>query len=605
MTFRASSLVAAAMFMWIGCGRQAATRRADSQAAPSALPWFQDITQRCKLNFVQEPGPTGSYFMPQIMGSGGAMFDFDNDGRLDIYLIHNGGPKGHKNQLFHQEQDGTFNDVSAGSGLDVAGYGMGVAIGDVNNDGLPDVLLTEYGHVRLFLNNGNGTFTDITQQAGIVDSSWATSAAFADYDRDGLLDLVVTHYLAYDPSRPCAETDGKPDYCGPTAFDGVVTRLYHNLGGPVRRSVSGCRSDGVTGSASDGNAPPPPRRASSSTVPRFEDVTFSAGLANKPGPGLAVVCLDFDGDGWPDIFVANDGKPNYLWMNQRNGTFTEEAVQRGLAFNLLGHFEGNMGIAVGDTTGSGLFDLFVTHLTSENNTFWRQISPGNFTDRSAAAGIATEQRGTGFGTVMADFDLDGNIDLALVNGRVNRAAPAIGSAPPASAPGSFWDSYVERSQLFANDGAGRMLDISDANPAFCGQAHVARGLVTGDLFNDGSMDLLVTVVGDSARLLKNVVARQNKHWLEVRAVLPRAGGRDAYGARVAVTAEGKRHTRWVTPAGSYLSSADPRCHFGLGTTRRVDTVEILWPDGNLESFVPPEVDRLVVLAQGEGRGVAR
>jgi hypothetical protein len=536
-------------------------------------PWFVDITSDVGLTFVHDAGPVGRYFMPQIMGSGVALFDFNNDGRLDIYLIQNGGPDSHSsNRLFRQEPDGRFTDVSVGSGLDIAGYGMGVAVGDINNDGWADVLVTQFGGARLFLNQGGGTFREITQEAGLDNLNWATSASFVDYDRDGWVDLVVVNYVDYDASRPCSGSGGKPDYCHPNVFPGTVARLYRNLG--------------------------------SARVPRFEDVTLKSGLARLPGTGLGVVCADFDGDGWPDLFVANDAQPNHLWINQRNGTFTEEAIQRGLAYNGLGHVQGNMGIALGDVSGHSLFDLFVTHLTEEANTLWGQGPRGMFHDCTAAAGLADSRwRATGFGTVLADFDHDGALDIAVANGRVSRAKLTTPDARAVEILGSFWSQYGERNQLFANDGTGRFRDLSSANEPFCGNPNVARGLAYGDIDGDGAIDLLVTVVAGPARLYKNVAPKRG-HWLMVRALDP-ALRRDAYGAEVTVVAGGRRWLRWVNPGSSYLCSNDPRVHFGLGQTECVDSIEVIWPDGTTETFPGGAVDRMLELRKGDGKSQQR
>ncbi len=528
--------------------------------------WFADVTDEVGLDFVHDAGPFGDYFMPQVMGSGAALFDYDGDGRLDLYLLQNGGPHGATNRLYHQEPDGRFRDVSAGSGLDVAGYGMGVAVGDVNNDGRPDVLITEYGRLRLFLNNGNGTFTDVTEPAGLSNAGWGTSAAFVDYDRDGWLDLAVVNYLQYDPTWPCTTASGQPDFCAPRTFPGRAARLFHNRG----------------------------QRAGAGGGVRFEDVTVSSGLGGLSGPGLGVVCADFDGDGWPDLFVANDGQPNRLWINRHGGTFRDEAVRRGVAYNGMGQAEAGMGIALGDVDGDGLFDLFVTHLTEERNALWRQGPRGLFRDGTAGCGLAGPRaRGTGFGTILGDFDQDGALDVDVVNGRVSRAA-----APANPALGPPWGPYAECNRLFANDGTGRFRDISGQNPAFCGTANVARGLACGDLDGDGALDLLVTTVGGRARLYRNVAPRRG-HWLLVRALDP-ALRRDAYGAEVRVRAGGRSWVRWVNPAGSYLCSGDARAHFGLGEAARVDGIDVLWPDGLAETFPGGDADRQVVLSRGTG-----
>src|SRR5438132_1768711 len=457
-----------------GCRQQNTTARAIQFSGP---PWFVDVTKESGLNFVHELGsvPLDQYFMPHLLGSGVAVFDFDNDSRLDIYLVQNGGPRSQAtNRLFRQRADGRFVDVSKGSGLDIVGHGMGVAIGDVNNDGWPDVVVTEYCGIRLFLNNGNGTFTEVTAEAGLENPLWATSASFIDYDRDGWLDLVVTNYVDYDPTRRCSRSEGnRPDFCNPNNFAGTVTKLYRNLG----RVQSGNKQ-----------------------VVRFEDVTLKAGLGRFLGPGLGVVCADFDGDHWPDILIANDAKPNRLWINQRNGTFKEEAALRGIAYNGLGQMQGNMGIGLGDVNGDGLFDIFVTHLTEETHTLWQQGPRGFFQDRTAPAGfVNTHWRGTGFGIVLQDFDQDGALDIAVVNGRVSQSL-----SPHAAADDPFWAPYAERNQMFANDGGGQFRDISLLNESFCGLTAVWRGLAWGDLNGDGAVDLVASTVAGPARIFHNV-----------------------------------------------------------------------------------------------------
>ncbi|HZO86033.1 MAG TPA: CRTAC1 family protein [Verrucomicrobiae bacterium] len=518
-------------------------------------PWLEDATGQSGIQFIHDTGPTGRYLVPEQMGSGAALFDYDNDGRLDIYLVHNAGTNA--NRLFHQEPNGTFKDVSVGSGLDVAGYGMGVAVGDVNNDGLPEVLVTEYGAVRVFINRGSGKFME-SKDSGLDNPRWATSAAFFDFNRDGWLDLVVANYLDYDPTQKCTDSKRAPEFCGPHGFPGLVTRLFQNKGG------------------------------------RFEDVTVASGLARSRGPALGVLCADFDGDYWPDIFLADDGRPNRLFINKRDGTFAEEAGTRGIALNALGQTAGNMGVAMGDVDGNGLFDLFVTHLAEEHHALWTQDRRGFFQDAAAGWGFTKQGwRGTGFGAAFADFDLDGDLDLAFVNGRVKRGATG---GPVAPGVNPFWAPYAQRNQIFANQGR-EFRDISSANAAFCGQAMVGRSLAVGDLDNDGDLDLVTTSTGGPAKIYRNTAERKG-HWLIVRVIDPTLGGRDAYGAEVNVHAGGHRHWRLAHPAFSYLCSNDPRVHFGLGTAASFDAIEVIWPDATKETFPGGRADRMIELRKG-------
>jgi enediyne biosynthesis protein E4 len=558
----AAALVAIGLLTLVACK----SGKPDPVPEPETIDgpvWFEDVTDRVGVNFTHDPGPGGKYFMPEIMGSGAALFDYDGDGRLDILLLQNAGPKSaSKNRLFHQKPDGTFEDTSAGTGLDVAGHWMGVAIGDVNNDGKLDVFLSGYGAARLFLTRGAGKFEDITRGAGVDSPLWGTSAAFIDFDRDGRLDLVVTHYVDYEPGSPCPGPKGHPDYCHPKTYPGSVTTLYRNLGSP------------------DG---------------RFADVTLSSGLAKVPGPGLGVVCFDADGDGWPDIFIANDTEANRLWINQKNGTFKDEALARGAAYNGLGQAPGNMGIALADVNGDGFLDFFVTHITEEYHTLWQQGPRGSFTDRTAEAGLTRPKwRGTGFGCVFTDFDNSGWPHLAIVNGRMSRP----GVAPPG---GIFaWSVYAERNQLFQNDGTGKFRDISPANSAFCGTANVGRGLAVGDIDNDGAPDLLVTSVAGKARIYRNVAPARG-HWLQISALDPKLK-RDAYGAVVTVKAAGREQVMVQNPASSYLCSNDPRLHFGLGASASFDSIRVQWPDGTREVFAGGAADRHVTLTRGAGKG---
>jgi hypothetical protein len=529
------------------------------------------------LRFLHDAGPVGDYFMPQQVGSGAALFDFNKDGLLDIYLLQNGGPNSKsRNQLFQQTAGGRFTDVSAGSGLDIAGYNMGVTVGDVDNDGWPDVLVTQYGGVKLFLNKRDGSFHDVTAQAGLSNPSWGSSAALFDYDRDGWLDLIVVNYVDYDPTLRCQGPHGKADFCAPKTFHGRVSRLFHNRG----------------------NHPPKTSGASNSWK-GFADVTENSGLGQRPGPGLGVVCADFNADGWPDIFIANDGEPNHLWINHKDGTFKEGAGLLGLAYNGMGQAQAGMGVALGDVDGDGLFDIFVTHLTEENNTLWRQGPPGLFRDHSARAGLMeSSARATGFGTVLADFDDDGALDLVTANGRVDALANVTDWSL-----GPFWSPYGERNQIFRGDGQGRFENISRQNPSLCGRPNVARGLVRGDIDGDGAVDLLLTTIAGPARLYRNITPKRG-HWMQVYAFDPLLK-RDALGSVIRLRAGGRTRVGWLQSSESFLCSGEPCAHFGLGDAAHVDAIEIVWPDGSGEIFEGPQhegyaADQRLQLRKGEG-----
>jgi hypothetical protein len=549
-----------------GCDRSSTPVTAPGAASGSQ--WFEDRTEKSGLLFRHVAGT--NYSMPDQVGSGVALLDYDNDGRLDIYFVQNGGPgSSFRNQLFHQETDGTFRNVSEGSGLDVAGRGMGAFAGDVNNDGLADLLVTEYGAVRLFQNLGGGKFREVTEGAGLDNPRWAAPASFIDFDRDGWLDIVVGNYVDYDPTHVCRDTQGQQDFCAPKTFGDTSARLWRNT----------TRMPGA--------------------APQFEDKTESSGLTRAPGVALGIVCADFDGDGWVDIFCADDGRPNRLFVNRHNGTFVDEAASRGLAFNAMGATAANMGVALADIDGDGFADLFVTHLTEEFHSLYRQGPRGLFTDAIAPAGLQQQTwRGTGFGTVFADFNCDGAPDLAIANGLVRRRVP--GHQPVLAGVNQWWGRYAQKPQLFANDGAGKFRDVSSDNSNFSGTALVGRSLAVGDLDNDGAPDLILCGTGGPARLFRNIVG-QRGHWLKLRAVDPAHGGRDAIGSEIIVRFGGKNRWALVQPASSYLSSNDPAVHLGLGASTTMDSIEVTWPDGTREHFNGGAADRLIVLKRGEGR----
>ncbi len=558
------------LVLLVSCGSQ--TPPEPSTPDPAAQ-WFEDVTDRLGLGHTLHANHADPFFMPRMMSGGAVFFDYDNDDRLDVFFVP-GGPSGAgtPGKLYHQKPDGTFEDTTTAAGLDMHGWGQGAAAGDINNDGHVDLFVTAYGTVWLYLNTGAGTFREVARSAGVDNPKWGTSAAFVDYDRDGWLDLVIANYIEYNPTKMCAGSGGQVDFCGPSGFGGTATRVFRNLG-----------KAGLSTPAKVG----------------FEDVTVRSGLASAKGPGLGVICADFDGDRWPDLFIANDGKPNHLWLNQQNGTFKEEALLRGVGHNSMGQAEANMGIALGDINNDGLFDLFVTHLSDETHRLWVQVKRGQFRDRTAQLGLgAGASRSTGFGTLLADFDHDGDEDLVLVNGLVKRS----GQTPPQPAGDSFWHPYQERNLLFANDSTGNFVNISATNPVLTATAGVYRVVVVGDIDNDGAPDLLVTRVDGPARVYRNVAPNRG-HWLKVRTLDP-ALNRDAYGAELTVRCGDRRWVRWMNPGYSYQCSNDPRAHVGLGRHDRVDGYDVLWPDGSAEQFPGGPVDQAVTLRKGTGRPLA-
>lgn len=547
-------------------------------------PLFTDVTQDVGLNFTHFNGMSNEWTLPEIMGSGVALFDYDNDGDLDVFLVQGAllsqgkkptdtvfpwkGASPPIGRLYRNDvtvlADGKrqlrFTDVTAQSKITAQGHGMGVATGDVNNDGWVDLFMTNFGHNQLWRNNGDGTFRDVTATLPSAPPSWSVSAAFLDYDRDGWLDLYVANYVNFSLEKhpTCYAKSSARDYCGPDAFSPLPDRLFHNRG--------------------DGS---------------FEDVSEKAGITQETWAGLGVVTADFNSDGWPDIYVANDGDPNFLWINQKNGTFKNEALWAGCAVNRMGMPEASMGVDAGDFDGDGDEDLIMTHLMEETNTFYTNLGGGLFEDRTIQVGLtATKGRYTGFGTAWFDYDNDGWLDVLIVNGAVRILPDQVRQG----------DHYPLRQpkQLLHNEEGRRLLDVSSqAGPMFA-QVDVSRGTAFGDVDNDGDTDVLILNNNGPARLLLNQSGNR-RHWLGLRLVGTKEK-RDMLGARVEVM---RRNTpsvwRRVRTDGSYASANDPRILVGLGTTDSVDAVRVHWPDGRGETWTNVTVDQYTTLRQGAGQ----
>lgn len=559
------------MCAWLLCGPACLW----AQRSATSAAYFTEAAAETGLRFEHYNGWTGKAHLPEIVGPGVALFDFDRDGDLDVYFVQ-GAPldassakwKGTlplRGRLFRNELIGKtgagrlrFTDVTAPSGINATGNGMGVTVGDFNNDGWDDLYLCNLGANQLWRNNGNGTFTDVSQASGTSAPEWSTSAAFFDYDRDGWLDLFVVSYVAFSLAKsPACYTLGTArDYCTPRAFDPVGTHLFRNRGNGT-----------------------------------FVEVTAEAGLSQDFGHGLGVITADFNDDGWPDVYVANDSDPNQLWLNQHDGTFKNEAWLGGAAVNADGKPEAGMGVDAGDFDGNGTEDIFVTHLMEETNTLYVNLGKAMFEDRTRESGLALQSRRyTGFGTLWFDYDNDGWLDLHVTNGAV-RLLPEMlqkGEAFP----------YAQPNQLFRNTGKGEFVDVSTAAGAALQMLGVGRGTAYGDLDNDGDTDIAIANNNGPARLLLNQIGQRHS-WLGLRLVEAKSG-RPALGARVAVTLN-KERVLWrrVRTDGSYLSAQDSRVLVGLGQARQVEEIRVYWPTGKVSEWKNPPIGRYLVWKDSE------
>jgi hypothetical protein len=549
----------------LACGVAEGDRQLDSGSTSESRPWFVDVAAESGLDFVHDNGATGEFYYPELAHAGAAFLDFDNDSWLDVYLVQSGPlparatePGG--NRLYRNRGDGTFEDVTAAARVRGRGYGVGVAVADYDRDGWVDLYVTNLGSNILYRNNGRDqgghvTFTDVTADAGVADPGYSSSAAFFDFDRDGDLDLYVCHYLDWTPrvEHPCLGFNGVRGYCRPGEYSPQSDSLFRN--------------DGVA-------------RGGQVT---FTDVSERAGMRSVEGPGLGVVTADFDGDGWTDVYVANDQKPNHLWMNAGDGTFREEALIRGAALNDLGLASAGMGVATEDFDDDDDWDLWVVNLSGETNNLYRNLGGGEFrfaTDELRLGAVS--QPYTGFGTGFFDYDNDSVFDLFVANGRVN-------------VDDDMEFDYAEPKQLLRGRVGGPFEDVSAAAGAAIAVAEVSRAAAFGDYDNDGDVDILVANNEGPVRLLRNEVGNRS-HWLTVQLVgRPAAMDRDAIGSLVVLEAGGRVRRRLVQPAYSYCASNDPRVHFGLGAAATVDRLEITWPDGRTQTLEQVAADRVLRL----------
>jgi hypothetical protein len=537
--------------------------------------WFVERTADTGIDFSYRGGGTGDLHTPEITGGGVALFDADADGKLDIYLV-NGGHNPidgqpdptQTNRLFLNRGDWRFEDATDSSGLGDPGYAFGVGVGDADNDGDPDVFLTQYGPDRLYINEGGGRYRDATEAAGIDVGGWSAGVAFVDYDRDGDLDLFIVRYIEFHTELPCMDSVGHKDFCGPQSFPPMDDVLLRNDG-----------------------------------AGHFEDVTEEAGIAGHPGPGLGVAAADFDGDGWIDIYVTNDGTPNFLWRNLGDGRFEEIGVRSGAAFNGMGHTEAGMGVVAEDFDQDGWIDLFMTHLRNETNTLYRNLGGARGFLDSTSTGFpgAPSQAFTGFGLVALDLELDADLDLVVANGGVRLGSAAMSedySAESELEPPL--DRFVEPNQVYVNDGSGTFALLDEAECGLCDRYEITRGMAVGDLDGDGDEDLVLTNIEDPARVYEN--RSQGGHWLGLKIYDP-VLGREAIGAQVSVALADRTLVRTVGATKGYVSSSDTRIVLGLGSAERVGTVRVLWPDGDsvAEIFVVDCVDCDVELKRGEGK----
>ena len=520
----------------------------DAFAAPEPLaPLFRlvDVTAGAGVQFRHNSGAYGGKLLPETLGAGCAFLDYDGDGWQDILLINGTDWPGHKRErstlkLYRNNRNGTFSDITRSAGLDVEMYGMGVAVGDYDNDGYPDILVTCVGQNVLFKNTGKGTFRDVTKASGLGGrQAFSTSALWFDFDRDGLLDLFVCNYVKWSPEHDVfCSLDGKnKSYCTPEAYRGETCWLFHNLGNG-----------------------------------KFEDVTPTSGIFDSSSKSLGVALLDYDQDGWPDLLVANDTQPNKLYRNQRNGTFKDVAVDAGIAFSAEGKARAGMGVDVADFNNSGSPGVAITNFDNEMIGLYRAPGGGNYVDVAAQSGVGLASKDKlGFGCIFLDADLDGALDLAVVNGHIDDTVRNVRGV-----------GYAQPPQLFLNDGQSKFRDAAVEVGGGFAQPKVGRGLAYGDFDRDGDLDLLITTNNGPAYLYRNDQLGGNKS-IRIRLVGTKSN-RDAIGARVRIFYGETSQSRLVKGGSSYLSQSELPLTFGLGKRDKIDRLVIDWPNGGTEEY---------------------
>ena len=542
-----------------------ATRNAWPATPQSSPVTFVDVARSSGIVFCHDNAASPEKFLIETMGSGCAWIDYDRNGLLDIFLVNGAATAVHhpevppRSALYRNNGDGTFTDVTLKAGVSAAGlFGMGVAVGDYDNDGFPDLFVLGYGSCILYHNNGDGTFTDVTTRSGVKNSGrWASSAAWFDYDNDGRLDLVIANYVDWSPERNfyCGDRGpGMRSYCHPDDFHGEPPSLYHNNG------------DGT-----------------------FTDVSKASGMGKKGGNGLGVVTFDYDNDGWQDIFIANDHMPNFLFHNNRDGTFREVGYLAGVAVSADGQFEAGMGTDAADTTGNGRLDLVVGHLDMQLARVYQNQGDQTFEDATLRSKISysTYHMST-FGTRLMDYDNDGARDLFMANGHVLDNIERYRSET----------HYAEPKLMFRNVGHGVFENVSDRLGADFQLPRVSRGAAVGDFDNDGDLDILINNNGQPPQLLRNDGGNAN-HWLEILLIGTKSN-RDGVGARVKVRAGDLISYDQRKGGMSYQSAQDPRLHFGLGNRAMVDELEILWPSGMVTKLSGVKSDQIIAVEEGVG-----